>query len=82
MDNVLINHERIHIRQQLELYIILFTFYTLSIIISIEENIKATMNLNTGGHIGTYLFEKEDSTNQNNLDYLKTRKKYEYRKYI
>ena len=58
--NVDLNHERIHLRQQLELLII--PFY---IIYLIEWIFKGYKNVS---------FEKEAYSNEGNLDYLKTRK--------
>ena len=55
-----LNHESIHGRQQLELLII--PFY---IIYLIEQIFKGYRNIS---------FEKEAYNNDNNLDYLKTRK--------
>ena len=57
-----INHERIHRAQQLELLVI--GFY---IIYGIEWLFKKYRNIS---------FEKEAYSNENNLDYLKTRKHY------
>lgn len=59
-DEVDLNHESIHGRQQLELLII--PFY---IIYLIEQIFKGYRNIS---------FEKEAYNNDNNLDYLKTRK--------
>ena len=55
-----LNHESIHGRQQLELLII--PFYLIYIV---EWIFKGYRNIS---------FEKEAYSNQNNLDYLKTRK--------
>ena len=55
-----LNHENIHGRQQLELLII--PFYLIYIV---EWIFKGYRNIS---------FEKEAYSNQNNLDYLKTRK--------
>ena len=70
-----VNHEKIHWRQQLEMLIIFFYFWYL-----IEWFIKiffygkqAYMNIS---------FERESYANENNLDYLKTRKWYSWMKYI
>lgn len=62
-DDVLINHEKIHLRQQLELLII--PFY---IIYLVEWIFK--------GYYGIS-FEKETYENQTDLDYLKKRRYYE-----
>lgn len=62
LSNVVINHENIHGKQQLELLII--PFY---IIYFIEWLFKGYSNIS---------FEKEAYSNQNNLSYLKVRKHY------
>lgn len=61
-DDVCLNHEKIHLVQQLELLII--PFY---IIYLVEWIFKGYKNIS---------FEKEAYSNDNNLDYLKTRKHY------
>ena len=64
---VRINHEKIHIRQQLECLIILFyLLYFIEFIFSGYRGIS---------------FEKEAYQNQNNLDYLKNRKIWSHLKY-
>ncbi len=67
-DAILINHERIHLRQQLELLIIPFYVWYLLEYFS----------------IGYYnnVFEKEAYANEKNLDYLKSRKLFNFAKYI
>lgn len=65
---VRINHEKIHIRQQLECLIIPFYLvYFIEFIFSGYRGIS---------------FEKEAYTNQNNLDYLKTRKLWAFFNYM
>jgi hypothetical protein len=63
----LINHEKIHIRQQLELLIIPFYIWYL-----IEIYRKGYRNNR---------FEREAYDNEHNLHYLKRRKCYSFRKY-
>jgi hypothetical protein len=58
--DVLINHERIHLMQQLEMLVI--PFY---LIYLIEMAVKGYRNIS---------FEKEAYANERNLDYLKHRK--------
>lgn len=65
---VLINHEKIHLRQQLELLIIPFYIWYL-----IEFFAKGYLNNS---------FEKEAYLNEKNQDYLKTRKPYSFRMYL
>ena len=57
-----LNHEKIHGKQQLELLIIFFYLIYL-----VEWIIKGYRNIS---------FEREAYSNENNLDYLKTRKHY------
>jgi len=64
----LINHERIHLTQQLELLVI--PFY---IIYLIEFYTKGYYNIS---------FEKEAYLNDTNLNYLKSRKLYNFFKYF
>lgn len=67
IDDVLINHERIHLRQQLELLIIPFYIWYL-----IELKKKGYYNI---------CFEKEAYGNEHNLSYLKKRKWFNFIKY-
>jgi hypothetical protein len=64
----LINHERIHLRQQLELLII--PFYILYLI---EFYTKGYYNVS---------FEREAYENDDNLNYLKSRKLFSFIKYL
>ena len=66
---ILINHEKIHIKQQLELlilpfYIIHLFHYVVNLIIY-QNHYKAYLNI---------LFEKEAYRNEEDLDYLKKRR--------
>ena len=74
---VLINHERIHLRQQLELliipfYVLYFIDYILKIILFKDKN-KAYKNI---------LFEREAYLNEENLDYLHTRPFWNWTRYL
>ena len=64
-----VNHEKIHIRQQVELLVLpFFVIYILHYIINFiryAEHDKAYRNI---------IFEKEAYGNEKNLDYLNTRK--------
>ena len=62
LNNVDLNHEKIHLAQQLELLVI--PFY---VIYLVEWIFKKYRNIS---------FEKEAYFNESNLDYLKTRKHY------
>ncbi len=74
---VLINHELIHHRQQLELFILpFFLFYLIDYLIGLikfRNHQKAYMNI---------CFEKEAYKNDNNLQYLKNRPFWAFLKYI
>ena len=67
-DNVLCNHERIHLRQQAELLIIFFYLWYL-----IEYLIKGYKDIS---------FEQESNNNERNFDYLSTRKIWSFIKYV
>ncbi len=68
VDPELINHERIHLKQQLELLIIPFYIWYL-----IALYRKGYMNIS---------FEKEAYANENNLTYLKKRSWFNFIKYL
>ena len=71
----IVNHETIHFQQQLELLVIPFyILYVLNFIINL-----CTMNPTPYKNI---LFEKEAFYNENNLEYLETRKRYSWIKLI
>lgn len=74
---VTIHHEKIHFRQQLELFII--PFYVLYLGFYFYYRVKSQT------HIQAYLsipFEKEAYANESDFDYLKTRKWWSWRRYI
>lgn len=76
-DAVLINHEKIHLRQQLELLIIPFyIFYVLEFfvrLIQYKNWYTAYRNIS---------FERESYHNQTDFGYLKKRKFWSFLKYI
>ena len=76
-NKVLLNHEKIHIRQQLELLILpFFLLYFLEYLfrlIQFKDKNKAYRNIS---------FEREAYQNERNLDYLKNRSFWNFRKYI
>lgn len=76
-DEVLINHETIHIIQQLELLVVFFyPFYLIEYtirLIQYRDQHKAYRNIS---------FEREAYANEHNLNYLKKRKFYSFLKYI
>ncbi|WP_394759058.1 hypothetical protein [Flavobacterium sp.] len=72
-----VNHEKIHIRQQLELlilpfYIWYFSDFLIKIIIYRDRN-KAYRNI---------VFEREAYANEKNLDYLKERSFWKFLYYV
>ena len=76
-NTVLVNHEKIHIRQQLELLILpfflLYFFEYLLRLIQFKNKNTAYRNIS---------FEREAYANERNLDYLKNRSFWKFRKYI
>lgn len=68
IDDELINHERIHLRQQIEMLIIPFYIWYL-----IAYYRKGYMNVS---------FEKEAYANEKNLTYLEKRRIFAFMKYI
>jgi hypothetical protein len=75
-DKFLINHERIHHRQELELLIIPFyIFYVLNYLLNL---------FNYHSHDAAYrniIFEREAYANAENLDYLANREFFSFLKY-
>lgn len=76
-DKVLINHEKIHIRQQIELLIVpFFVLYFLEFIlrlIQFKDRNKAYRNIS---------FEREAYANEKNLCYLENRSLWRFIKYV
>ncbi|TCI85545.1 hypothetical protein [Tenacibaculum sp. M341] len=76
-NKLLINHEKIHLQQQLELLIVFFyIFYGLEWFVKLikyKNSYLAYKNLS---------FEKEAYQNESNLDYLKNRKIWTFIKYL
>jgi len=74
---IILNHEKIHIKQQIELLVVFFyIFYILNYIVNLLfywNNKKAYENI---------CFEKEANTNELNDNYLNERKLYSWLKYI
>lgn len=70
-DLMLLNHEKIHHRQQIELLFILFyVLYLINYLVNLfrfKSHHQAYMNI---------VFEKEAFANEHNLNYLKTRKTF------
>lgn len=76
-DKTLINHERIHLKQQIELLILpfylLYLFNYLINLIRYKNHYLAYFNI---------VFEKEAYACEQNLDYLQHRKLFSWLKYI
>ena len=76
-DKVLMNHERIHLKQQLELAILpFFTWYFVEYLlrlIQFRNRRKAYRNIS---------FEREAYANEGKMEYLKTRKFWSFLKYL
>lgn len=76
-NKTLINHERIHLRQQAELLVIFFYVWYFTEfffrILQYKTRQKAYEHIS---------FEKEAYENEHNLDYLKTRKFWSFYKYL
>ena len=68
VDDELINHEKIHLRQQIEMLIIPFYIWYL-------------IELYTKGY-NKISFEKEAHANDHNLNYLKKRRIFAFRRYL
>ena len=74
---VFINHERIHLRQQLELLILpFFIWYFL------EYLVRLLQYRNKNHAYRSISFEREAYTNESNLDYLKNRTFFSFYKYL
>ena len=76
-DRVLINHERIHLRQQLELLIV--PFY---IIYGIHYLVNLMKTRNHASAYRLIVFEKEAYANESELEYLSKRKMFAFLKYF
>jgi hypothetical protein len=74
---VIINHEKIHLRQQLELLVLLFyLWYFLEYLVRLiqyKNSTAAYLNIS---------FEKESYANEADLDYLKHRKFWAFLKFL
>ena len=76
-DEFLINHERIHLRQQLELLIIPFF-----IVYVFEFLMRLAIKRNWREAYVSISFEREAYTHQKNLNYLKLRPFWSFLKYV
>ena len=76
-DAKLINHEKIHLKQQKELFwIFFFIWYSIEYLIFLIKY----KNHNTAYH--SISFEKEAYLNEHNFNYLKHKKRYSFLKYL
>lgn len=76
-DIVLINHEKIHLKQQQELLIIPFYIWYVT-----EWLLRSIFYLDTYKAYQNISFEREAYYNENNLDYLNQRKFFSFIKYL
>jgi len=76
-NRILINHEKIHIRQQMELLVLPFYIWYLT-----EYYIKYLKYRNPDRAYRNISFEREAYTNEHNSDYLKRRQFWSFLKYI
>ncbi len=74
---VLLNHEQIHLRQQLELGLILFYILYL-----LEYFVRLVLYRNHTRAYFNISFEREAFSNQHDLEYLETRKWFAFAKYL
>ncbi len=74
---VLLNHEKIHLRQQLELGIILFYCWY-----GVEYLFRLIRSGNHATAYYTISFEKEAFQHQDNLHYLATRRPFAFTRYL
>lgn len=77
LNTTLINHERIHLRQQLELLILPFYFWYL-----IEYLIRLIQYKNVTAAYLNISFEREAYQNDEDLDYLKGRSWFSFISYL
>jgi hypothetical protein len=76
-NSLFVNHERIHLRQQLELLVIpFFIWYFLEFLMRLIQYGKMDLAYRN------ISFEREAYTNENELDYLKMRSFWNFLKYI
>ncbi|OJX52175.1 MAG: hypothetical protein BGO88_16595 [Flavobacterium sp. 38-13] len=76
-NRVLVNHEKIHIRQQLEFLIIPFFLWYF-----VEYMIRLIQYKNKNIAYRNISFEKEAYSREFDLNYLKNRKVWDFRKYL
>lgn len=75
-NKILLNHEKIHIKQQIELFVL--PFYLLYLLDFIIQYLKYKNIYRAYRNI---IFEKEAYANESNLNYLSTRKLFGFMKF-
>ena len=76
-DTVLINHERIHLKQQLELLVVPFYIWYV-----LEWLFRTILYLDSYRAYQNISFEREAYANEETLDYLQKRRPYSFLNYI
>lgn len=76
-NKILVNHERIHIRQQLELLVLPFFLWYF-----VEYAVRLLQYRNANLAYRNISFEREAYSNELNLDYLKKRRIFSFFKYL
>ncbi|CAL2056747.1 hypothetical protein [Tenacibaculum sp. 190524A05c] len=76
-NEVLVNHEKIHLRQQRELLVIFFYLFYV-----VEWMVKLIQFRNAYLAYINLSFEREAYQNESNLNYLKSRKLYRFFNYL
>ncbi len=76
-DSVLINHERIHLRQQLELFVLPFYLLYLA-----EWLLRTLIYMDSYRAYQNLSFEQEAYHNEDNPEYLNRRKPFSFIKYL
>ena len=76
-DAILINHEKIHLKQQKELLIIPFYIWYLT-----EWLLRSVLYLDSYKAYQNISFEREAYCHENNLDYLNQRSYFSFIKYL
>lgn len=76
-DAILINHERIHLKQQQELFLLAFYIWYV-----LEWCFRCIQYMNTYKAYQNISFEREAYANERNLNYTAERKAYSFIKYL
>ncbi|MCJ8155297.1 hypothetical protein MKJ01_16145 [Chryseobacterium sp. SSA4.19] len=76
-NKILINHEKIHLRQQLEMFVLFFYIVYVAEyyywLVKLKDSNRAYQRIS---------FEREAYANEHNLKYLEKRKLWSFRKYL